>query len=206
MLTLQAHSFGTRRFPFCDVSGIQSRHFLHVSTFKKMDINLVQVYPAVHKTNPQFIRSLKTPKTSEKLANFTRKYALHGVLRSIPLFSPKKSQGKMSHPFEIPGSLISAVGTAPQLELPLPPALQKCPAPSATRRQAPGFDMRTLRKQLDALHAELDERYRQQTALFDQNQALFHYLQQLLKANQVSCVLVVFWLCLSLFGWGVEMD
>ena len=81
---------------------------------------------------------------------------------------------------------VSAVGMAPDLELPLLPVLEKVPTPAAIKRQAPGFDMRTLRKQLDVVYAEVEERHRQQSLLYDQNHTLFQYLQKLLHTNQVS--------------------
>lgn len=96
---------------------------------------------------------------------------------------------------------------APHLELPLLPVLQKVPPPTMAQRQAPGFDMRTLRKQLDALYSEAEERYRQQTVLYDQNQTLFQYLQQLLKANQVAwsrcgfCLLIIFNVVVVISHW-----
>ena len=47
----------------------------------------------------------------------------------------------------------------------------------------PGYDMRTLRKQVDSLQEEIQHRIEQQEEMFLQNHVLWDYLKLLYKSN-----------------------
>ena len=44
--------------------------------------------------------------------------------------------------------------------------------------------MKTLRKQLESVYADLDERYALQQSLYEQNEKLWEYTQSLLELNK----------------------
>jgi predicted nucleic acid-binding Zn-ribbon protein len=54
------------------------------------------------------------------------------------------------------------------------------------RPPPPGYDMKTLRKQLESLHAEIDERTVAQQLLYRQNEELWNYTQTLMEANKIN--------------------
>ena len=75
----------------------------------------------------------------------------------------------------------------PIFTIPDVPDLTKVPEPRPLKRApAPGYDMRTLRKQLDFLYTEIDERSESQALIFRQNQELWDYTQLLLQANKTN--------------------
>ena len=75
----------------------------------------------------------------------------------------------------------------PVFIIPNVPELTKVPEPRPLKRAPPpGYDMRTLRKQLDFLYAEIDERTETQALLYRQNEELWNYTQSLLEANKVN--------------------
>jgi predicted nucleic acid-binding Zn-ribbon protein len=82
----------------------------------------------------------------------------------------------------------------PVFVIPQVPELTKVPefnkhtssSSSASNRLTPGYDMRTLRKQLEGLVAEIEERTHTQHLLYRQNEELWAYTQTLMEANKVN--------------------
>jgi hypothetical protein len=72
--------------------------------------------------------------------------------------------------------------------LPSPPQLAKVSEPKPVKRIAPGYDMRTLRKQVDQLHQDILERVENQGLLYSQNEKLWTYMRDLLENNKVNAV------------------
>lgn len=69
--------------------------------------------------------------------------------------------------------------------VPAVPRIGRHQEPRPFHKAAPGYDMKTLRRQLDAMGAELHERYALQAALYGQNEQLWAYAEGLLRLNQV---------------------
>lgn len=76
--------------------------------------------------------------------------------------------------------------------VPSVPQLTKVPPPptGARRPPQPGYDMRTLRRQLDFLNQELQGGEERQHLLYLQNEQLWHYIQELLQANKSNAQLM----------------
>lgn len=79
----------------------------------------------------------------------------------------------------------------PIFYIPQVPKLTKVPPP-APPKKAPvaGYDTRTLKKQLDFLQSELEEKSRRQSLLYKQNEELWAYTQSLLQANESNSVIM----------------
>lgn len=88
---------------------------------------------------------------------------------SIPYFLP-------NYPSKEPVFFIPQIPDISQVMEPLPP-----------RRPPPaGYDMKTLRKQLEFLQEEVQERTQNYNGLCLQNQQLWNYVQELLEANKFN--------------------
>lgn len=75
----------------------------------------------------------------------------------------------------------------PVFFLPRAPDLVKVSEPAPPRRPPPpGYDMKTLRKQLDYLQQEINERADSQRQVCSQNEQLWQYVEDLLQANQFN--------------------
>lgn len=53
-----------------------------------------------------------------------------------------------------------------------------------SRLPPPGYDMRTLRKQVDSLHQEIENRIEAQEIMYVQNNVLWEYVKSLYKCNR----------------------
>lgn len=79
----------------------------------------------------------------------------------------------------------------PVFYIPRVPNIVKVPEPAAPKRQPPaGYDMRTLRKQLEFLTVEIEEREDTQNLLYTQNEQLWNYIQELMEANKANAQLM----------------
>ena len=79
----------------------------------------------------------------------------------------------------------------PQLHIPQLPNIIAVPTPKPVKRLPPvGYDMRTLRKQMEALYVEIEERSNWQNVIFEQNEELVQYTSLLLESNKsnVNCM------------------
>lgn len=75
----------------------------------------------------------------------------------------------------------------PLFFVPQLPNLTKVPEPKAPKRPPPpGYDMRTLRKQVEHLSEEIHEKQEIQSLLYHQNEQLWRYIQELLESNKVN--------------------
>lgn len=75
--------------------------------------------------------------------------------------------------------------------VPKPPHLQQILAPQQSKKApVPGYDMRTLRKQVDFLHTEIAEFSDYQGKLYQQNGQLVEYIRSLLEANKSNSVVL----------------
>lgn len=72
--------------------------------------------------------------------------------------------------------------------IPSPPQLSKVSEPKPVSRIAPGYDMRTLRKQVDQLNREILDRVDNQSQLYSQNERLWNYMKLLLESNKSNAV------------------
>lgn len=74
---------------------------------------------------------------------------------------------------------------APKFFVPNLPSIPKFPEPSKeVIRFQTGCDMRTLRKQLDIINAELDDCLKSQRELYEKNLELWHYMKSLVESNE----------------------
>lgn len=64
------------------------------------------------------------------------------------------------------------------------PRIGRHTEPRPFHKSAPGYDMKTLRRQLDAMAGELEERFALQAALYRQNESLWAFAESLLRLNQ----------------------
>jgi hypothetical protein len=79
----------------------------------------------------------------------------------------------------------------PVFYIPRVPNIVKVPEPAPPKRQPPaGYDMRTLRKQLEFLTVEIEEREDTQNLLYTQNEQLWSYIQDLMEANKANAQLM----------------
>jgi hypothetical protein len=69
--------------------------------------------------------------------------------------------------------------------VPKAPKIGRHKEPRPFHKAAPGYDMKTLRKQLDKMYIELEDRYEIQRALYSQNEQLWGYANSLLELNAV---------------------
>lgn len=75
----------------------------------------------------------------------------------------------------------------PQLTIPPLPPMVAIPKPKPVKKLPPvGYDMRSLRKQMDILYNEIEDRAKWQDLVFKQNDALWNYTASLLESNQVN--------------------
>lgn len=75
----------------------------------------------------------------------------------------------------------------PLFYIPRMPNIIKVPGPQAPRKPPPpGYDMRTLRRQLEFLTIEIEEKEATQQQLYQQNEQLWSYIQDLLDANNAN--------------------
>lgn len=74
----------------------------------------------------------------------------------------------------------------PAFVIPPIPQLTKVPPPVVRKPPVQGFDMRTLRKQVEMLNGEIYEKEETQSLLYNQNEQLWAYIQQLLQANKTN--------------------
>lgn len=102
----------------------------------------------------------------------SEKSEIHVVRIVVPNF-PGKSSSSSSQYFKEPLFFIPKV-----------PELTKVPDPQPPKK-APltGYDMRTLRKQIDYLQTEIQERMETQQLLYKQNEELWNYAQTLNQCN-----------------------
>ena len=79
----------------------------------------------------------------------------------------------------------------PAFYIPKVPELTKVPDPKPPKK-APlaGYDMRTLRKQIDYLQSEIEDRTETQQLLYRQNEELWGYSRSLLECNKTNAVLM----------------
>lgn len=79
----------------------------------------------------------------------------------------------------------------PIFHIPVVPELTIIPDPKPPRK-APlaGYDMKTLRKQIEYLQSEIDDRSDTQQLLFKQNQELWGYCRSLLECNKTNAGLM----------------
>jgi multidrug efflux pump subunit AcrA (membrane-fusion protein) len=78
----------------------------------------------------------------------------------------------------------------PVFVVPPVPHLTKVPPPVIRKPPVQGFDMRTLRKQVEALNGEIEEKEETQNLLYTQNEQLWAYIQQLMQANKANAQLM----------------
>ena len=98
--------------------------------------------------------------------------ASSGYLARMDKHSAKQSDNENNPP------------AAPLFKLPKAPELAKLSDPKPLPRIVPGYDMRTLRKQLDTLHTEIRERTEQHQHVYAQNEQLWDYIRKLLEYNK----------------------
>jgi len=79
----------------------------------------------------------------------------------------------------------------PLFYVPTVPTIIKVPEPKPpVRPPPPGYDMRTLRKQLEYLNNEITDKVETQSLLYRQNEQLWCYIQELLEANKLNAQLM----------------
>lgn len=69
-------------------------------------------------------------------------------------------------------------------EVPPVPRVGRHPEPRPFHRSTPGYDMKTIRGQLDSMRGELEGRYSLQAALYAQNEKLWEYSADLLGVSR----------------------
>ena len=75
----------------------------------------------------------------------------------------------------------------PSFYIPRMPSITKVPEPKAPKKPPPpGYDMRTLRKQLEFYNDEIQERTETQALLYSQNEQLWLYIQDLLESSKTN--------------------
>ena len=75
----------------------------------------------------------------------------------------------------------------PLFYVPHVPNIIKVPEPKVPKRPPPpGYDMRTLRKQVEHLTEEIHEKQEVQSLLYHQNEQLWKYIQDLLESNKAN--------------------
>lgn len=79
----------------------------------------------------------------------------------------------------------------PVFHIPKVPELTRIPDPKPPKK-APlaGYDMRTLRKQIDFLQGEIEDRTTTQELLYKQNEELWGYSRSLLECNKANALLM----------------
>jgi hypothetical protein len=79
----------------------------------------------------------------------------------------------------------------PVFYIPKIPDIVKVPEPGPPRKPPPaGYDMKTLRRQLDFFNDQLEERTEVQALLYQQNEQLWVYIQDLLESNKLNAGLM----------------
>ena len=113
-----------------------------------------------------------------------------------PMGTGGKSYGSVS--FMDSGSALMSPGMScnypssdPVFYIPKVPELTKVPDPKPPKK-APlaGYDMRTLRKQIDYLQSEIEDRTETQQLLYRQNEELWGYSRSLLECNKTNALLM----------------
>lgn len=99
---------------------------------------------------------------------------------SQPSPSPSSSYFVANYPFKEPLFYVPTVPTIIKVPEPKPPV----------RPPPPGYDMRTLRKQLEYLNSEIADKVETQSLLYRQNEQLWCYIQELLEANKLNAQLM----------------
>ena len=138
-----------------------------------------QSYSPSPSPQPLFLRVQQTqllppppppPPLEEQTKSVTSE--IHVVRIVVPNF-PGKSSSSSSQYFK-----------EPLFYIPKVPELTKVPDPQPPKK-APltGYDMRTLRKQIDFLQNEIQERMETQQLLYKQNEELWNYAQTLNQCN-----------------------
>lgn len=95
-----------------------------------------------------------------------------------PAFDAPPSQGED----EGPGG--DAALPASLFPVPRVPKIGRHKEPRPFHKSAPGYDMKTLRRQLEGMYEDLEERYLLQRALYSQNEQLWAYAASLLELNR----------------------
>lgn len=101
--------------------------------------------------------------------------------------SESKQVDKSENRLDLDNFTSDAAGLFP---VPPPPELAKVSEPKPVKRLAPGYDMRTLRKQVDQLHQDILERVENQGLLYSQNKKLWTYMRDLLENNKINALKV----------------
>lgn len=77
--------------------------------------------------------------------------------------------------------------TEPVFYIPLLPEISAAHEPIAPKKPPPqGYDLKTLRKQVEYLQEEINERVKNHNAICQQNAQLWEYVQELLEANKYN--------------------
>jgi hypothetical protein len=110
---------------------------------------------------------------------------------SIHEYGTERSSKDLNFSMDMDKSNANNISTVPLFHIPQIPELTKVPPPPPPKK-APisGYDMRTLRKQVDFLHSEIEERTETQSLLYKQNEELWNYTNLLLEANKNNALIV----------------
>lgn len=110
---------------------------------------------------------------------------------SIHEYVAERSSKDLNFSIDMDTSNANNISTIPLFHIPQIPELTKVPPPPPPKK-APisGYDMRTLRKQVDFLHSEIEERTEIQSLLYKQNEELWNYTNLLLEANKNNALIV----------------
>lgn len=74
--------------------------------------------------------------------------------------------------------------------LPSPPKIKKITQPTPWKRINPGYDMRTLRKQIEEIRNEIIQRFELQGLLYNENEVLWNYLKELYQSFEKNSTIL----------------
>jgi hypothetical protein len=77
-------------------------------------------------------------------------------------------------------------------QIPEAPKLAKIIEPEPFSRVTPGYDMRTLRKQIEQLRQEILNHVEVQGIIYNQNEVLWNYLKDLVRSNETNSQILEF--------------
>jgi hypothetical protein len=113
----------------------------------------------------------KTPPSEERMPSVAPSVAPSSSSVLQLQFSPEPNYPSVDPLFHLP---------------PFPEMTRMGPPKELPKLPPPGYDMRTLRKQVDALQNELEDRIDGQADLYEQNEQLWSYMETLLAANSMN--------------------
>jgi hypothetical protein len=107
--------------------------------------------------------------------------------RRVSVESPQRSSAPPPLPAPASSSSSPEADLSQYLNLfsiPPSPKLRKITEPNPLSRMTPGYDMRTIRKQVEQLRQEVVSHVEVQGSLYNQNEILWNYLKDLVSSNE----------------------